>query len=89
MDEMRLRHRENGNFRICGLVPQRRYVLSNGDEVTHTTERTRKGWVQVASGTVTVNDEQLTAGDGAAIAYEETVTIHCVKDSELLLFDMA
>jgi redox-sensitive bicupin YhaK (pirin superfamily) len=60
-----------------------------GDEVTHATDRTRKGWVQVASGAVTVNGEQLAAGDGAAIAYEEAVTIRASTDTELLLFDMA
>jgi redox-sensitive bicupin YhaK (pirin superfamily) len=64
-------------------------LLSAGDEVTHTTERTRKGWVQIASGAVTVSGERLDAGDGAAIAYEETVAIRCLDDSELLLFDMA
>jgi quercetin 2,3-dioxygenase len=64
-------------------------LLSNGDEVTHTIERTRKGWAQIASGTVTLNGERLEAGDGAAIAYEETMTIRCLADSELLLFDMA
>src|SRR5688572_32743981 len=64
-------------------------LLFAGDEVSHATERTRKGWVQIASGAVTVNDEQLTAGDGAAIAYEDNVTIRASADSELLLFDMA
>jgi redox-sensitive bicupin YhaK (pirin superfamily) len=64
-------------------------LLANGDEVTHTTERTRKGWVQLASGAVTVNGEALAPGDGAAIAYEETVAIKASADSELLLFDMA
>jgi redox-sensitive bicupin YhaK (pirin superfamily) len=63
-------------------------LLKTGDEATHATERTAKGWVQVASGTVTVNDERLEAGDGAAIAYEESVAIRCLADSELLLFDM-
>jgi len=63
-------------------------LLAKGDEVTHATERTRKGWVQIASGAVTVNGEALAAGDGAAIAYEETVTIKASADSELLLFDM-
>jgi redox-sensitive bicupin YhaK (pirin superfamily) len=48
----------------------------------------RKGWVQVARGAVAVNGEALAAGDGAAIAYEETVTIRATADSELLLFDM-
>lgn len=64
-------------------------MLAPGDTVTHATERTRKGWVQVASGAVTVNGEQLGAGDGAAIAYEESVAIRASADSELLLFDMA
>src|SRR5690349_9736154 len=64
-------------------------LLSAGDEVTHATERTRKGWVQVASGAVTVNGEQLAAGDGAAIAYEDNVAIRASADTELLLFDMA
>jgi len=64
-------------------------LLSAGDEVTHATERTRKGWVQVASGAATVNGEQLAAGDGAAIAYEDNVAIRASADTELLLFDMA
>ena len=57
--------------------------------MTHTTERTRKGWMQLASGAVTVNGEQLEAGDGAAIAYEDAITIKSTADSELLLFDMS
>jgi redox-sensitive bicupin YhaK (pirin superfamily) len=64
-------------------------LLANGDEVRHTTQRTRKGWVQLASGAVTVNGEQLRAGDGAAIAYEDEIAIRAAADSELLLFDMA
>jgi redox-sensitive bicupin YhaK (pirin superfamily) len=64
-------------------------LLTSGQEVTQTTERLRKGWIQLASGAVTVNGETLAPGDGAAIAYEETVTIKATADSELLLFDMA
>ncbi len=63
-------------------------LLAPGDEVVHTTERTAKGWIQVASGAVTVNGEELAAGDGAAIAYEESVAIKSGAASELLLFDM-
>jgi hypothetical protein len=63
-------------------------LLAKGDEVTHTTDRTRKGWVQLASGAVTVNGEALAPGDGAAIAYEDTITVKASADSELLLFDM-
>jgi redox-sensitive bicupin YhaK (pirin superfamily) len=64
-------------------------LLGAGDEVTLTTERTRKGWVQLASGAVTVNGEQLAAGDGAAVAYEDAIAIRASADTELLLFDMA
>jgi redox-sensitive bicupin YhaK (pirin superfamily) len=64
-------------------------LLAPGDEVTHATERMRKGWVQVASGAITVNGEALAAGDGAAIAYEDNLAIRASADTELLLFDMA
>jgi redox-sensitive bicupin YhaK (pirin superfamily) len=64
-------------------------LLGAGDEVAHETDHSRKSWVQVASGVVTVNGEQLEAGDGAAIAYDDLVAIRASKDSELLLFDMA
>jgi redox-sensitive bicupin YhaK (pirin superfamily) len=63
-------------------------LLAPGDEVAHVMERTSKGWLQVASGAITVNDERLEAGDGAAIAYEEKVVIKSSADSEILLFDM-
>jgi redox-sensitive bicupin YhaK (pirin superfamily) len=58
-------------------------LLAPGDEVAHATQRERKGWLQVARGAVTVNDEKLGAGDGAAIAYEERIVV------QILLFDMA
>ena len=64
-------------------------LLGAGDEVAHVMERTSKGWVQVASGAITVNGERLAAGDGAAIAYEEKVAIKSSADSEILLFDMS
>jgi quercetin 2,3-dioxygenase len=63
-------------------------ILGPGDECTHVTERTRKCWVQIASGAVTVNGEELEAGDGAAAAYEESLVIRARAHSELMLFDM-
>ena len=63
-------------------------LLAPGDEVTHTTDRLRKCWLQVARGAVTVNDEKLGGGDGAAIAYDERIVIQSSADSEILLFDM-
>ena len=46
----------------------------------------RYGWLQVARGAVTVNGEELRAGDGAAIEKEPQVTI--AGDGEVLLFDL-
>ncbi len=64
-------------------------VLGNGATATHVTERTRKCWLQVARGKVSVNDQELSAGDGAAIAYEESIALRGTgADSEILLFDM-
>jgi len=64
-------------------------ILGPGEECTHVTERTRKCWLQIASGAVTVNGEELEAGDGAAAAYEESLVIRARAHSELMLFDMA
>jgi len=63
-------------------------LLAPGDEVAHATLRERKSWLQVARGAVTVNDEQLGTGDGAAIAYEERIVVASSAASEILLFDM-
>jgi redox-sensitive bicupin YhaK (pirin superfamily) len=46
----------------------------------------RYGWLQVARGAVTLNGEELRAGDGAAIENESQVTI--AGDGEALLFDL-
>jgi quercetin 2,3-dioxygenase len=64
-------------------------VLAPGESVTHATTRERKLWLQVARGAVIVDGEALDAGDGVAIAYDDTVTIEGRADSEVLLFDMA
>jgi redox-sensitive bicupin YhaK (pirin superfamily) len=46
----------------------------------------RYGWLQVARGFITLNGEELRAGDGAAIEKESQVTI--TGDGEALLFDL-
>ena len=63
-------------------------VLGAGESVTHPTTHERKLWVQVARGAVRVNGEALSAGDGAAFAYDDKVAIDATAESEVLLFDM-
>ena len=50
---------------------------------------TRHGWLQVAKGTVEINGEALSAGDGAAISDVADIAIKATTDSEFLLFDLA
>jgi quercetin 2,3-dioxygenase len=64
--------------------------LQAGETVSHTLTPGRVAWLQVARGAVQLNDRRLSAGDGAAIAEEDRLTLKGVADqSEALLFDMA
>ena len=63
--------------------------LDVNQTVTHTTAGDRKVWVQVARGSVRVNDVDLQQGDGAALTNETTVTVVGKEPAEILLFDMS
>jgi hypothetical protein len=64
-------------------------LFSPGDEVVHNIEARRFVWLQNAKGSIELNGQILTQGDGAAISYEQKLTIKAIADSELLLFDLA
>jgi hypothetical protein len=65
-------------------------TLQSGDTIHHTFADGRVAWVQVARGAIQLNEQMLTAGDGAAITQELQVTLHATSDhAEVLLFDMA
>jgi quercetin 2,3-dioxygenase len=64
-------------------------VLQAGETVTHRFAPSRVGWVQVARGTVQLDGQTLTAGDGAAIRQTELITLEGTEqEAEVLLFDM-
>ncbi|MDJ0917699.1 MAG: pirin family protein [Woeseiaceae bacterium] len=63
-------------------------LLSDGDEVSHSLAAGRKGWLQVARGSVRLNGEQLYPGDGVAIEGPSDIAIEGSDDAEILLFDM-
>jgi redox-sensitive bicupin YhaK (pirin superfamily) len=64
-------------------------VLAPGQEILHELANGRHGWLQVARGSVELNGEHLSQGDGAAISEEQKVNIKGATASELLLFDLA
>ncbi|MFG6667739.1 pirin family protein [Halomonas sp. HNIBRBA4712] len=49
----------------------------------------RHAWLQLVSGELTVNGEQLTTGDAAALGPDETLEISQAKGAHVLLFDLA
>ena len=63
-------------------------VLDQGQEVTLADVADRNVFVQVISGDIAVNDEELSAGDGAAIAKADAVRISATSDAEFLLFNL-
>ena len=64
-------------------------LLDAGQSLNHVIDQNRSAWLQLARGSVAVNDAQLSAGDGAAITKESRVEISAAEDSEFLLFDLA
>ena len=65
-------------------------ILGAGESVEHALRPGRHAWVQVVRGAVSVNGQQLSVGDGAALSQEAAVQIAGLEGgSEVLLFDMA
>ena len=63
-------------------------MLQEGARLTEALKVHRRYWLQVARGTLDVNGHSLKAGDGLAIAKEETLTLAATSPSEVLLFDL-
>ena len=63
-------------------------VLEAGNELQHSFASGHSGYLQIISGSVTANGEQLEAGDGAAIYEIESLTVLAASEAEAILFDM-
>jgi redox-sensitive bicupin YhaK (pirin superfamily) len=64
-------------------------VLDAGTAVEHPLASGRGAWIQVVSGALTVNDQAIGAGDGAAVEDAALLRIGATKPSEFILFDLA
>lgn len=64
--------------------------LAEGKTLEHPLGPGRRGWVQVATGEVTVNGEQLREGDGVAFERETLIQLQgrTATESQVLLFDL-
>lgn len=62
----------------------------DGDiEVIHPLAPGRRAWIQVAKGEIVLDEENLKAGDGAAVTDQDQVVVCSKAPSEVLLFDLA
>lgn len=80
---------DDGSLHINRDVSLYASILNAGDRLDHEFAEGRHGWVQVVSGSITVNNETLEASDGAAISDERKLTFTADRDgTEFLLFDL-
>ncbi len=64
-------------------------VLDAGQTVVHALGENRYAWLQVARGTIRLQEVELKQGDGAAVRNENELTITAHDQAEVLLFDLA
>jgi redox-sensitive bicupin YhaK (pirin superfamily) len=64
-------------------------LFDSGESASLTLEKGRHGWVQVARGSLRVNGQTLSAGDGAALSDVTQLTLEGIEHAEVLVFDLA
>jgi redox-sensitive bicupin YhaK (pirin superfamily) len=64
-------------------------LFKDGDSATHVLKPKRQAWVQVASGSLTLNGQTLAEGDGVGITQPGPMVLTGTGPAEFLLFDMA
>ncbi len=79
----------DGSLKIHQDVSLYASILDEGKTVAHTLAKDRGAWVQVVAGALSVNGQDIVAGDGAAVEEAETLTITANKPSEFILFDLS
>src|SRR5437868_1932812 len=62
--------------------------MTSGHEINYPLSSGRVTWLQLIKGQIQLNNHEMSAGDGAAIL-DENIKIHCNKEAEFLLFDLA
>ena len=80
---------DDGSVHINQDVRLYASILSGGEEVTHALAESRHAWIQLISGSLAVNGEQLNPGDGVAISSVAELKLKAGEDhTEFLLFDL-
>ena len=91
LDQLRLiasRDGRDGSVTVHQKVDIYASILRTDNELTHAVADTHKVFIQVISGSITANGEQLSAGDGLKVDNEAQMHIVSQTEAEFLLFDM-
>jgi quercetin 2,3-dioxygenase len=64
-------------------------ILDVDQEVERSMNPERFAWIQIARGSIKVNDEIANQGDGVVVVGESSLIIQAVEPAEILLFDLA
>jgi redox-sensitive bicupin YhaK (pirin superfamily) len=83
------REGDEGSVRVHQDVSLFASILDAGERVERTMDATRFAWIQVARGSITVNDTTAAQGDGMIVTGESSLEIVGNEPSELLLFDLS
>lgn len=62
--------------------------LNSGDQLIQELSPQRHAWLHVAEGEVSLNGQQLKAGDAAALSDERRIELAANQNSQVLLFDL-
>lgn len=80
---------QDGVIRINQDVEMGVGRLKSGEQLAIKIAEGRYGWLQLASGEMTVNGLTLSAGDALALQDEKTIAIQALSQAEFLWFDLA
>ena len=62
--------------------------LSERNQLDYALKENRSAYLQVASGTVEIDQKQLNAGDAAMFDAAQTIQVRAIDNAEILLFDL-
>lgn len=92
LDRLRLiasRDGRDGSVTVHQHVDIYASILQPGVKIEQTVDNSHKIFVQVISGDLSVNDQNLSAGDGMQITDVNSLVIKGQSEAEFLLFDMS
>ena len=81
-------HAENGSLKVHQNMSLFASKLTERKQLDYVLKQSRSAYLQLASGSVEINQKQLNAGDAALFDAAELIQITALTDAEILLFDL-